>query len=154
MFRTLLNLFVPLEPHDRWTASRNWRRYNTFHHQEQEIMESSLDYSSASDSSLSTNKKKRNRKDAISRHLHLLKTKKTLVLDLDETLVHSTSQSYTRYDFTVEVMIDKQLCLYYVYKRPHVDYFLKKAEVVNIGKRMVQGGYFHRISRRILGSSN
>ena len=64
--------------------------------------------------------------------------KKTLVLDLDETLVHSTSRSNTirgplslntntkQHDLMVEVLIDKHICLYYVYKRPHVDMFLKK----------------------------
>ncbi|KAL2920375.1 Nuclear envelope morphology protein 1 [Polyrhizophydium stewartii] len=53
--------------------------------------------------------------------------KKTLVLDLDETLIHSTSRGSRRYDFMVEVLIDKHVCLYYVYKRPHVDLFLRKA---------------------------
>lgn len=39
------------------------------------------------------------------------KQKKILCLDLDETLVHSTPQSYRRHDFSVEVMIDKHVCL-------------------------------------------
>jgi hypothetical protein len=39
-------------------------------------------------------------------------TKKILCLDLDETLVHSTPQSYRRHDFSVEVLIDKHACLY------------------------------------------
>ena len=62
--------------------------------------------------------------------------RKTLVLDLDETLIHSTTRG-TRYDFMVEVMLEgsnssahsgishQQIC-YYVYKRPHLDYFLSK----------------------------
>ncbi|KAI8928527.1 NLI interacting factor-like phosphatase-domain-containing protein [Entophlyctis helioformis] len=53
--------------------------------------------------------------------------KKTLVLDLDETLIHSTSRGSRRHDFMVEVLIDKHVCLYYVYKRPYADLFLRKA---------------------------
>ncbi|KAI8607775.1 NLI interacting factor-like phosphatase-domain-containing protein [Chytriomyces sp. MP71] len=53
-------------------------------------------------------------------------TKKTLVLDLDETLVHSTSMGSRHHDHIIEVLVDKHVCLYYVYKRPGVDAFLKK----------------------------
>ena len=53
--------------------------------------------------------------------------KKTLVLDLDETLIHSTPLGPYRAHYLIEVVIDKTSCLYYVYKRPHVDYFLRKA---------------------------
>ncbi|KAI8873606.1 hypothetical protein GQ42DRAFT_104561, partial [Ramicandelaber brevisporus] len=53
--------------------------------------------------------------------------KKTLILDLDETLIHATSINPGRkYHFRVEVNVDQLIVLYYVYKRPHVDYFLKK----------------------------
>ncbi|KAF9186945.1 Nuclear envelope morphology protein 1 [Haplosporangium sp. Z 767] len=52
--------------------------------------------------------------------------KKTLVLDLDETLIHSTSRGSRSQGYMVEVLVDRHACLYYVYKRPHVDYFLKK----------------------------
>ena len=52
--------------------------------------------------------------------------KKILVLDLDETLVHSSSRGSRYHDHVIEVLIEKHVCLYYVYKRPHVDYFLKK----------------------------
>ncbi|KAG0300039.1 Nuclear envelope morphology protein 1 [Dissophora globulifera] len=52
--------------------------------------------------------------------------KKTLVLDLDETLIHSTSRGSRAQGYMVEVLVDRHACLYYVYKRPHVDYFLKK----------------------------
>lgn len=68
---------------------------------------------------------------------------KTLVLDLDETLIHSTSRSPTlkaglglsapgrrgksklsmRH---VEVILDGRSTVYTVYKRPWVDYFLRK----------------------------
>lgn len=53
-------------------------------------------------------------------------TRKTLVLDLDETLVHSTSQGARGHDHVVEVVLDGHLCVYYVHKRPHVDFFLEK----------------------------
>ncbi|KAJ1657876.1 Nuclear envelope morphology protein 1 [Dispira simplex] len=53
--------------------------------------------------------------------------KKTLVLDLDETLIHGTLSSQCRsYHHPVEIMVENVTCLYYIYKRPHVDYFLKK----------------------------
>ncbi len=52
-------------------------------------------------------------------------SRKTLVLDLDETLVHSSLRGF-RHDFMVEVMLEQQQICYYVYKRPHVDYFLQK----------------------------
>ncbi|KAI8967635.1 NLI interacting factor [Mycotypha africana] len=59
---------------------------------------------------------------------------KTLILDLDETLVHSIrlgnnsnsskiSPSIVRK--SIEVHCDKQSLMYEVYKRPHVDFFLK-----------------------------
>lgn len=56
---------------------------------------------------------------------------KTLVLDLDETLVHSVRLGTNETDVspsiktkTIEVTSDKQSILYQVYKRPHVDFFL------------------------------
>lgn len=52
--------------------------------------------------------------------------RKTLVLDLDETLVHSTSQGSRTHDHVVEVVLDGHLCIYFVHKRPYVDYFLEK----------------------------
>nr|CAG8523330.1 5204_t:CDS:2 [Entrophospora candida] len=51
---------------------------------------------------------------------------KTLILDLDETLIHSTSRGSRSDTHMIEVMVDNHACLYYVYKRPYVDYFLKK----------------------------
>lgn len=62
------------------------------------------------------------------RRLFLPKVQKTLVLDLDETLVHSTSKSSRNYDAMIEVLVGKSSCLYYVFKRPHVDLFLKKVK--------------------------
>jgi CTD nuclear envelope phosphatase 1 len=66
---------------------------------------------------------------------------KTLVLDLDETLIHSTSRPLPapgirglfgtrRTAHTVEVVMGGRSTLYHVYKRPFVDYFLRKVRVV------------------------
>jgi len=52
--------------------------------------------------------------------------RKTLILDLDETLVHSTIKPVSHHHITVDVVIDKVACTFYVIKRPHVDAFLKK----------------------------
>ena len=67
--------------------------------------------------------------------------KKTLVLDLDETLIHSTSLSSRRepYDFRAEVRVNEHIILYYVYKRPHVDLFLSKVSLAPQGARGSQG---------------
>lgn len=54
----------------------------------------------------------------------LPKKSKVLALDLDETLVHSTSKSSSDCDYFVEVLVDRSSCLYYVFKRPFVDRFL------------------------------
>ncbi|KAI0723110.1 NIF-domain-containing protein [Earliella scabrosa] len=66
---------------------------------------------------------------------------KTLVLDLDETLIHSTSRPIPLAGgsglfgfggrnkgagYTVEVVLGGRSQLYHVYKRPFVDYFLRK----------------------------
>ncbi|KAI5477472.1 NLI interacting factor-like phosphatase [Pseudohyphozyma bogoriensis] len=63
-------------------------------------------------------------------------TPKTLVLDLDETLIHSTSRPYPRRGKggkagqlkvrLVEVVLDGRSTVYTVYKRPWVDFFLRK----------------------------
>ncbi|CAN8267395.1 unnamed protein product [Cochlearia groenlandica] len=54
-------------------------------------------------------------------------TKKTIVLDLDETLVHSSMEKpeTTPYDFTVKPIIDGQILTFFVIKRPGIDEFLK-----------------------------
>ncbi|CAG5111732.1 Oidioi.mRNA.OKI2018_I69.chr2.g6007.t2.cds [Oikopleura dioica] len=60
--------------------------------------------------------------------------RKTLVLDLDETLIHSQhdglgrggpARSTKTSDFILNVVIDSHPVSFYVYKRPHVDYFLQ-----------------------------
>ena len=73
-------------------------------------------------------------------------SQKTLVLDLDETLIHSTSRPFTNYSHspsslfglkafrrgslgtshTVQVVLGGKCTTYHVYKRPFVDYFLRK----------------------------
>ncbi|KAI8842287.1 HAD-like domain-containing protein [Chytriomyces cf. hyalinus JEL632] len=60
--------------------------------------------------------------------------KKCLVLDLDETLVHSTFKPIPNADFIIPINIEGQYHNVYVLKRPHVDKFLqvlgKQFEVV------------------------
>lgn len=51
--------------------------------------------------------------------------KKTLVLDLDETLVHSSFKPVQNADFIVPVEIEGEVHQVYVVKRPGVDEFLK-----------------------------
>jgi len=53
------------------------------------------------------------------------KGKKCLVLDLDETLVHSSFKP-VECDFVVPVEIENQVHKVYVAKRPHVDEFMKR----------------------------
>ncbi|ESQ39705.1 hypothetical protein EUTSA_v10000984mg [Eutrema salsugineum] len=54
-------------------------------------------------------------------------TKKTIVLDLDETLIHSQLEKPdVPYDFVVRPRIDGQILTFFVIKRPGVDDFLKK----------------------------
>ncbi|EGC29663.1 hypothetical protein DICPUDRAFT_95899 [Dictyostelium purpureum] len=52
--------------------------------------------------------------------------RKTLILDLDETLVHSTMKPVSHHHLTVNVLIESSYCTFYVIKRPHVDYFIQK----------------------------
>jgi len=54
------------------------------------------------------------------------RNKKTLVLDLDETLVHSSFKPVPNADFIVPVEIEDQVHQVYVLKRPHVDSFMKR----------------------------
>ena len=54
-------------------------------------------------------------------------TKKTIVLDLDETLIHSSMEKpEVPYDFVVRPEIDGQILTFFVIKRPGVDDFLKR----------------------------
>ena len=52
--------------------------------------------------------------------------RKTLVLDLDETLIHSTTRNGTDYDATVDVTLGSDTHTFYVHKRPFADYFLNQ----------------------------
>ncbi|KAG9302878.1 hypothetical protein G9A89_022294 [Geosiphon pyriformis] len=52
--------------------------------------------------------------------------RKCLVLDLDETLVHSSFKQILQADFVVPVEIENQIHNVYVIKRPGVDQFLRK----------------------------
>lgn len=47
-----------------------------------------------------------------------------LVLDLDETLIHSTTRVSSTYDKKIQVEIDRATCDFYVSKRPYADHFL------------------------------
>ncbi|KAE8708863.1 putative Aquaporin NIP1.1 [Hibiscus syriacus] len=65
----------------------------------------------------------------------IFETKRTIVLDLDETLVHSSSDAPPKmYNFIVRPSMEGQMMNFYVSKRPGVDSFLeeisKKYEVV------------------------
>lgn len=51
--------------------------------------------------------------------------KKTLVLDLDETLVHSSFRPIPSPDYVIPVEIDGRIVDVYVLKRPYVDHFLR-----------------------------
>ncbi|KAF0770747.1 carboxy-terminal domain RNA polymerase II polypeptide A small phosphatase 1 [Aphis craccivora] len=52
--------------------------------------------------------------------------KKCMVIDLDETLVHSSFKAINNADFVVPVEIDGTVHQVYVLKRPHVDEFLQR----------------------------
>mmetsp|Transcript_19439 Transcript_19439/g.42530 ORF Transcript_19439/g.42530 Transcript_19439/m.42530 type:complete len:308 (-) Transcript_19439:210-1133(-) len=52
------------------------------------------------------------------------KGKKTLVLDLDETLVHSSFKPVANADYVIPVEIDNKVTDVYVIKRPWVDQFM------------------------------
>ncbi|XP_074653979.1 CTD nuclear envelope phosphatase 1-like [Tubulanus polymorphus] len=68
----------------------------------------------------------------LSRHRLNLVHRKILVLDLDETLIHShhdgvirpTIRPGTPPDFVLKVIIDRHPVRFFVHKRPHVDFFL------------------------------
>lgn len=69
----------------------------------------------------------------LSRHRLSIVKRKVLVLDLDETLIHSHHDGVVRQtvvkpgtppDFVLKVTIDRHPVRFFVHKRPHVDYFL------------------------------
>ncbi|KAI1301273.1 CTD nuclear envelope phosphatase 1 [Halotydeus destructor] len=68
----------------------------------------------------------------LSKHRLSLVKRKILVLDLDETLIHSHHDGVARQmvkpgtpaDFVLRVTIDRHPVRFYVHKRPHVDFFL------------------------------
>ncbi|KAF2353540.1 Dullard phosphatase domain eukaryotic, partial [Trinorchestia longiramus] len=69
----------------------------------------------------------------LSRHRLSLVQRKVLVLDLDETLIHSHHDGVVRQmvkpgtppDFVLKVTIERHPVRFFVHKRPHVDYFLQ-----------------------------
>ncbi|XP_003740585.1 CTD nuclear envelope phosphatase 1 [Galendromus occidentalis] len=69
----------------------------------------------------------------LSKHRLSLVKRKVLVLDLDETLIHSyhdgmlrqTVPSGTPPNFVLKVTIERHPVRFFVHKRPHVDYFLE-----------------------------
>ncbi|XP_055936248.1 CTD nuclear envelope phosphatase 1-like isoform X1 [Argiope bruennichi] len=68
----------------------------------------------------------------LSKHRLSLVRRKILVLDLDETLIHSHHDGVIRQmvkpgtppDFVLKVTIDRHPVRFFVHKRPHVDFFL------------------------------
>ena len=52
------------------------------------------------------------------------KGKKTLILDLDETLVHSSFKPPSKPDIILPVEIDGNICNVFVLVRPGTDFFL------------------------------
>ncbi|KAK2709536.1 hypothetical protein QYM36_013264 [Artemia franciscana] len=68
----------------------------------------------------------------LSKHRLGLVKKKILILDLDETLIHSHHDGVMRQivkpgtppDFVLRVTIDRHPVRFFVHKRPHVDFFL------------------------------
>ena len=75
----------------------------------------------------------------ISKHRLNMVRKKVLVLDLDETLIHSHHDGVLRPsvkpgtppDFILKVTIDKHPVRFFVHKRPHVDFFLSVVSLIN-----------------------
>ncbi|KAH9490072.1 hypothetical protein Btru_035163 [Bulinus truncatus] len=68
----------------------------------------------------------------LSKHRLSMMKRKVLVLDLDETLIHSHHDGVLRQvkpgtppDFVLKVTIDRHPVRFFVHKRPHVDFFLE-----------------------------
>ena len=66
-----------------------------------------------------------NQSKVVGGHWEQPRKKHTLVLDLDETLIHSCFK-YSPSDFTVGITMDGDDYTAYVRKRPYVEYFLRK----------------------------
>ena len=49
-----------------------------------------------------------------------------MVLDLDETLVHSQFDLVKNADYIIPVDIESRVCNIYVQKRPYAEYFLEE----------------------------
>lgn len=98
------------------------------------VLASVISLGPSSKGKLVSNKEESTTKDTTNKKLEIHKSllpppnlkRKTLILDLDETLVHSTIKAVTHHHLTVDVLIDGMTCTFYVIKRPHVDLFLKK----------------------------
>ncbi|KAF7589853.1 hypothetical protein BBP40_003611 [Aspergillus hancockii] len=73
-----------------------------------------------------TGKQNRDQQWLLPAPLPHLRDRKCLVLDLDETLVHSSFKVLERADFTIPVEIEGQYHNIYVIKRPGVDQFMKR----------------------------
>jgi TFIIF-interacting CTD phosphatase-like protein len=56
------------------------------------------------------------------------KKKKILILDLDETLVHSSQSQLENYDHEIKIDIEGSVCKFYVAERPHLKKFLKRVK--------------------------
>lgn len=59
----------------------------------------------------------------------------TIVLDIDETLVYTTEEPPSILDYDYFCVDDCENGIYYVYKRPHLDYFLTK--VAQLGRIII-----------------
>lgn len=78
-------------------------------------------------------------------HVTGIVKRKVLVLDLDETLIHSHHDGVVRQtvrpgtppDFVLKVVIDRHPVRFFVHKRPHVDFFLDIVSTT-IGNRIVE----------------
>lgn len=75
---------------------------------------------------------------------------KTLILDLDETLIHSLAKGGRMTSgHMVEVKLEKQhAILYYVHKRPHCDDFLRKVSFATISNATFRSNYSSRFGRK------
>jgi len=60
----------------------------------------------------------------IARPLPMPQKRKTLVLDLDETLIHSTTKAGADFHVKIEILVEHSACAFFVSKRPHCDHFL------------------------------